>query len=134
MANYKTFKLTGDLMWVYNTKINEMSKAYQLDICNLSDAAVKTLKEIGGRVNNKSDKPEKGNFIVAKSNKEIETVDANGDAITAPIGNGSKGEVTVLAYPYDNKFGKGIKWVAVKIVVTKLQELPKMETEEEIIL
>ena len=113
MANYKTLKLTGDLMWVYNNKMNDMSKAYQLDICNLSDAAVKTLKEIGGRVNNKSDKP---------------------DAITAPIGNGSKGEVTVLAYPYDNKFGKGIKWVAVRIVVTKLQELPKMEIEEEIIL
>ena len=131
---YKTLKLTGDLMWVYNNKINDMSKAYQLDICNLSDAAVKTLKEIGGRVNNKSDKPEKGSYIVAKSNKEIETVDANGEVITAPIGNGSKGEVTVLAYPYDNKFGKGIKWVAVRIVVNKLQELPKMETEEEIIL
>ena len=131
---YKTLKLNGDLMWVYNSKINEMSKAYQLDICNLSEAAVSTLKDIGGRVNKKADKPEKGSYIVAKSNKPIETVDANGNAITGIVGNGSKGEVTVLAYPYDNKFGKGIKWVAVKITVNKLAELPKMEDEEEIIL
>jgi hypothetical protein len=134
MANYKTLKLTGDLMWVYNNKENDMSKAYQLDICNLSDAAAKTLKEIGGRVLNKADKPEKGNYIVAKSNKPIETVDKTGAVVDKIVGNGSKGEVTVLAYPYDNKFGKGIKWVAVKITVTQLAELPKMEDDEEIIL
>ena len=130
---YKTLKLNGDLMWVYNNKHNEMSKAYQLDICNLSDAAVSTLKDIGGRVNNKSDKPEKGSYIVAKSNKPIETVDANGNALEGIVGNGSKGEVTVLAYPYDNKFGKGIKWVAVKITVTKLAEMSSA-SEDEIIL
>jgi hypothetical protein len=130
---YKTLKLNGDLMWVYNNKQNEMSKAYQLDICNLSDAAVSTLKDIGGRVNNKSDKPEKGSYIVAKSNKPIETVDANGNALEGIVGNGSKGEVTVLAYPYDNKFGKGIKWVAVKITVTKLAEMSSA-SEDEIIL
>jgi hypothetical protein len=127
---YKTLKLNGELMWVYNNKQNDMSKAYQVDICNLSDAAVSTLKEIGGRVNNK---PEKGNYIVAKSNKPIETVDANGNAVEGIVGNGSKGEVTVLAYPYDNKFGKGIKWVAVKITVTKLAELSSA-SDEEIIL
>ena len=130
---YKTLKLNGDLMWVYNNKQNEMSKAYQLDICNLSDAAVSTLKDIGGRVNNKSDKPEKGSYIVAKSNKPIETVDANGNALEGIVGNGSKGEVTVLAYPYDNKFGKGIKWVAVKITVIKLAEMSSA-SEDEIIL
>ena len=131
---YKTLKLNGDLMWVYNTKINEMSKGYQVDICNLSEAAVKTLKEIGGKVLNKENAPEKGYFITAKSNRPIETVDASGTTITGIVGNGSRGEVTVLAYPYDNKFGKGIKWVAVKITVNKLAELPKMEDEEEIIL
>ena len=37
---YKTLKLNGDLMWVYNNKQNEMSKAYQLDICKIGRAHV----------------------------------------------------------------------------------------------
>lgn len=121
-SNIESVTLAGDLMWVYNTKINDMSKAYQVDICNLSDAAVTKLKELGGKVQSRADKPEKGKFITAKSNRVIETVDAIGNPITGMVGNGSKGNVKILAFPYDNKFGKGIKWVATKITVTDLAE------------
>lgn len=121
-SNIESVTLAGDLMWVYNTKINDMSKAYQVDICNLSDAAVNKLKELGGKVQNRADKPEKGQYITAKSNRIIETVDSLNNPITGIVGNGSKGNVKVLAFPYDNKFGKGIKWVATKITVTDLAE------------
>ena len=56
----------------------------------LSEPAVKALEKIGLSVNNKADKPEKGDFIVCKSKRPIKVIDSEGNDLSdIAIGNGS---------------------------------------------
>ena len=57
--------LRGTAMWasVCDGKPNDLSKKYQVDICNLSNEDSDKLKEAGIAVKNGADK---GNFVIAK--------------------------------------------------------------------
>jgi 5-enolpyruvylshikimate-3-phosphate synthase len=88
----KKLKIKCDIYWAQLSKMNEMSGAYQVNLCNLSDAAVEALEEMGISVNQDSEKKaDMGRYITCKSkNKPMKAFDVDGDEVTEDIGNGSK--------------------------------------------
>jgi len=119
----KPVKVQGTIMWAFLDTPNNLSGDYQVDICNLSRAAVDVLQGMGINVRSKEDQPEKGQFITAKSNNyPIKTVDTEGNAITAKVGNGSKGVALIKAhsYPAGKGYKAGVTACINKLVVTDL--------------
>ncbi len=119
-AKMKPIKIQCEIQWACTQKVNDMSGKFQLDACNLSAEAVKAIEAVGGAVRNRDDKPEKGNFITAKSNYEIPVVDSSGNEIKEPIGNGSKGYIVIQPYPWNFRGKQGVGLGASKVVVTTL--------------
>lgn len=119
-AKMKPIKVAGEFQWANTARVNDMSGKYQIDVCNLSEAAVKAIEETGGAVRNREDKPEKGFFFTAKSNYEIPVVDTAGNEIKEQIGNGSKGHIIIQPYPWSFRGKNGIGLGASKVVVTTL--------------
>lgn len=119
-AKMKPIKIQCEVNWANTSKVNEMSGKFQLDACNLSEAAVKAIEETGASVRNREDKPEKGYFITAKSNYEIPVVDTSGNEIKEPVGNGSKGHLILQPYPWSFRGKSGIGLGASKLIVTSL--------------
>lgn len=114
----KKVKVQAEVMWAFLDKPNELSGKYQVDLCNLSKEAVKTLEEMGVNVRKKDSQPEKGFFITAKNPvKPIEAYDTDGDRITVKIANGSK--CIALLEPFEYPAGKGYK-AGISVNVKKL--------------
>jgi len=120
----KAIKLKADLFWCQHTKINEMSGKFQVNLCNLSDAAVEALEEMGISVQVGEDKKaDMGKYITCKSkNKPMKAFDVDGDEITEDIGNGSKAKALVGTYAWTYKTKKGVSASLIKLVVTDLVE------------
>tara|TARA_R100001443_G_scaffold30604_1_gene44368 strand:+ start:3125 stop:3538 length:414 start_codon:yes stop_codon:yes gene_type:complete len=118
----KPVKIKATIMWSFHNKINKMAKKYTVDLCNLSDAAEKSLKNnLGVTVNFKEDKKDKGKFIVCKSIKPINMVDAGGNSLSdISIGNGSKGVALVSFYDWDHQGQSGKSPTIVKMIVDDL--------------
>ena len=84
--------VNATLYWANLTKINPKSGKFQVDVANLSPAAVEMLKGHGVNVRNKGD--EKGDFITCKSEYTINAVaDSSGDPIMGLVGNGTTAKV-----------------------------------------
>lgn len=115
-------KLKATLFWCQHNKVNDMSGKYQIDLCQLSDAAVQALEEMGIEV---KEKDELGKYITCKSNKPIKVLDTDGDEINEDIGNGSKAKAVVSCYEWKYKNKKGISPSLKKIVVTEHVEFTK---------
>ena len=116
----KQMKIEADLMWAFLDTPNAMSGKYQVDLCNLSNNAIKALEEIGVNVRNKDDK---GFFVTAKSkNYPISAIDEAGNAIDAKVGNGSRGIALIKPYAYKMNGKSGVGVGINKLVVTKLVE------------
>lgn len=125
MSEQKRVKIKCDIYWAQLTKKNEMSDAYQVNLCNLSDGAVKALEDMGISVlENSEKKPEMGKYITCKSQKPIKAFDTDGDEIDADIsiGNGSKAKAMIGAYEWTYKNKKGVSPTLAKLVVTDLVE------------
>lgn len=132
MANLeKPIKVEAEVQWAFFNKKNEMSGKFQVDLTNLSDNAVKALQDAGLEPRSRSDKPEKGWFITAKSNYEIKPVDKNGDEITDIVGNGSKAVALIKPYEWSWKNKKGVSPSLVKIIISDLKVYNAEETEIE---
>lgn len=117
----KPIKVQADIMWAFLDTPNQLSGKYQVDLCNLTKGAVDALKGMGVNVLSKSEQPEKGQYITAKSvNYPIKTEDVNGAPITAKVGNGSKGIALLKPYEYSYKGKKGVGIGINKLVVTDL--------------
>ena len=110
-------KLKADIMWAQLDKVNEMSGKYQVNLCNLSEAAVTALEEMGITV---ADKEGQGKYITCKSNQPIKAFDSDGDLITDKIGNGSKAKAIVTGYEWKYKNKKGVSPSLKKLVITDL--------------
>lgn len=124
----KPVKVQAEIMWAFLDQPNQLSGKYQVDLCNLSKGAVTALEEMGVSVRKKDDQPEKGFYVTAKSvNYPITTVDTDGNAINAKVGNGSKGIALLKPYEYTFKGKKGVAVGINKLVVT---DLKVYETEE----
>jgi len=120
----KKLKIKCDIYWAQLNKMNEMSGAYQVNLCNLSDAAAEALEEMGLSVNEDSEKKaDMGKYITCKSkNKPMKAFDVDGDEITEDIGNGSKAKALVGTYSWTYKNKKGISASLIKLVITDLVE------------
>ena len=97
--------LRGTAMWasVCDGKPNDLSKKYQVDICNLSNEDSDKLKEAGIAVKNGADK---GNFVIAKGAYPPKVMDSSkipwDFARNGLIGNGSS--IKVSCRPFDWTF------------------------------
>lgn len=133
MANLeKPIKFEAEVQWAFFNKKSEMSGKYQVDLTNLSEGAVKALKEAGLEPRQREDKPEKGWFITAKSNYEIKPIDNSGNDITDPVGNGSRAIALIKPYEWSWKNKKGVSPSLVKIIITDLKVYnPDSVVEEE---
>tara|TARA_R110002074_G_scaffold61959_2_gene149457 strand:+ start:6127 stop:6540 length:414 start_codon:yes stop_codon:yes gene_type:complete len=81
------------LYWPNLNVVNKKSGKYQVDLANLSPAAVTALGEQGVNVRNKSD--DRDNFITVKSKYTIDPVSPEGDVVEAMIGNGTTATVNL---------------------------------------
>jgi hypothetical protein len=106
-------------MWAQLAKVNDMSGKFQVNLCNLSDAAAKALEDLGISTLNKEGM---GNYITCKSNTPMKAFDTEGDEISELIGNGSKAKAVVKPYEWAYKNKKGISPSLVKLVITDLVE------------
>jgi hypothetical protein len=123
MSEAAKVKVKCDLYWAQLSKQNEMSGKYQVDLCNLSDAACKALEEMGIEI--KSDaakKPEQGKYITCKSSNPIKAFDNDGDEISELVGNGSKAKAVLSSYEWKYKNKSGVSPSLAKLVVTDLVE------------
>ena len=109
-------KIKATLFWCQHNRVNDMSGKYQIDLCELSDAAVAALEGIGIDVKQKDGL---GRYITCKSNKPIKVVDTDGDEIDEDIGNGSKAKAVVSSYEWKYKNKKGVSPSLKKLVVTE---------------
>ena len=125
MSDNKRVKIKCDIYWAQLNKKNEMSDAYQVNLCNLSDQAVKALEDMGISVlENKEKKPEMGKYITCKSQKPIRAYDEDGQEIDGDvaIGNGSKAKAMITGYEWSYKNKKGVSPSLAKLVITDLIE------------
>jgi len=128
----KPVKVKATIMWCFHNKPNEMSTKYQVDLCNLSDNAVKALEGLGIEVRKREDKPEKGFFITCKSTVPIKVFDASGNSLeTTPVGNGSTATAVVGTYEWAWKNKKGTSPSATKLVIDSLVAYEEGQATEE---
>ena len=127
-------KVKADIYWASMDRVNDMSNKYQVDLCNLSDAAVQALESMGIEVRSNDKAPEKGMFITCKSSNPIKSYDTDGQQLTGfpltdsgepssqaiQIGNESKGIALVGFYEWSYKNKAGISPSLRKLVVTDL--------------
>jgi hypothetical protein len=113
-------KIRADIMWAYLDKPNEMSGKFQVDLCNLSDPAIKGLEGLGLEVKNKEGK---GYYITCKSTRPIFAFDDGGTQLNGTIvGNGSKAAALINTYDWTFKGKKGKGAGVSKLVITDLKE------------
>ena len=117
----KAIKLKADLFWCQHTKVNDMSGKFQVNLCNLSDAAVEALEDMGISVQiGEEKKADMGRYITCKSEKPMRVFDTENDEITEAIGNGSKAKALVSSYSWTYKNKKGVSPSLAKLVITDL--------------
>jgi hypothetical protein len=112
-------KLKAVVMWCQNKEPNEMSGKHQIDLTQLSDAAVEALEAMKIDV---KEKEGMGKYITCKSARPIKVLDVDGDEIQEKIGNGSKAKCIVSSYEWKYKNKKGVSPSLQKIVITDLVE------------
>ena len=128
----KPVKVKATVMWCFHNKPNEMSGKFQMDLCNLSDNAVKALESLGLDVRKREDKPEKGFFITCKSTVPMKVFDASGNDLNdVAIGNGSTATAVVGAYEWAWKNKKGVSATLTKLVVDDLVAYSAADQVEE---
>jgi len=114
----KAVKIKADVMWAFLDRQNDMSNKYQVDLCNLSPAAVGALEDLGINVNSKEGK---GFYITCKSNNPIRAY-MDGEELTGvSVGNGSKAVAVVAPYSWEWKNKKGVSPSLRKFTITDLE-------------
>lgn len=120
MSEAQSVKIKADVMWAQLDKVNEMSGKFQLNLTNLSEAAVVALEEMGITV---PDKEGQGRYITCKSANPIKAFDNDGVELAGvKIGNGSKAKAIITSYEWKYKNKKGVSPSLKKLVITDLVE------------
>lgn len=135
-AATKPVTMKATIMWCFHNKKNDMADKFTVDLCNLSDNAIKALEALGLNVLKREDKPEKGFYITCKSNIPLKVFDASGkDLSDVSIGNGSTATAVVSTYEWAYKHKKGLSPSLVKLVVDNLVAYSAEDTpvEEEVL-
>jgi hypothetical protein len=138
----KPVKVQGKLFWnqymtEFNTHFNADNNKYECTLGNLSDAAVEALKSLGVNVKNK---PEQGNYIVAKSKFTFDPVDEDGNKLDAKeFGNGTEAIAIVGSYRHKLSAKFGAAPSIKKLIITKVvkyepnKEAATTEAEDDIL-
>jgi hypothetical protein len=119
----KPVKVQGKLFWnqymtEFNTHFNADNNKYECTLGNLSDAAVEALKSLGVNVKNK---PEQGNYIVAKSKYTFDPVDEDGNKLDAKeFGNGTEAIAIIGSYRHKLSAKFGASPSIKKLIITKV--------------
>lgn len=125
MSNATTV-VKATAFWAQLDQTNQFSNKYQIDISNLSAAAVEALQERGIQVKNKGD--ERGFFVTCKSKFPIEARNAAGDSLAGvKIGNGST--ITAVLNPYEWKSPQGMKGVSANLKQLVVNDLVSYEKD-----
>jgi len=124
--------INATLFWPNLAKRNDMSGKYQVDICQLSDAAVEKLEEMGIEVREGDGKKEdQGFYVTCKSDYPIEAVNTEGDKIAGEmVGNGTTAAVAVTTYDWKFKGKEGRSLGIAKLVVKELEVFEGAEAIE----
>jgi len=131
MDNAKPIQIRAKLYWANLAKVNEMSGKYQVDLGNLSGAAIKALETLGLEVKNKGD--EREFFITCKSQHAIRAYNKDSSEITDRlVGKGSEGIAVIGAYAWSFKNKKGISPSIKKLTVTTLVEFSAVDDVESV--
>lgn len=120
--NVKPVKVAAEIMWASLKRPNEMSGAYQVELCNLSPKAVAALETLNVSAKKSEDKPEKGFFITCKSKHPIKAYDTDNQEIHENVGNGSKCNAVLGSYEWTFKNKKGVSPSLMKLTITDLVE------------
>jgi hypothetical protein len=118
-----SIKIKANVFWAQLNEPNEMSGKYQVDLANLSDAAVAELLKLGIKVLNRADDQyERGNYITCKSTYPIKATDNDGLPIPSDtrIGNGSEAIAVVDAFEWTFKGKKGKSPSLSTLVITEI--------------
>lgn len=122
-------KVSATVEWAFLNQVSEMSNKYQVDLCNLSQAAVAALKGMGIEARYRDDKADKGYYITCKSSKPIKAYDEFGTLLgsNVALGNGSKAHAIISFYDwkFNNKAGRSP--TVLKLVITDLKEYASSE-------
>lgn len=126
----KAVKIKADIMWAFLDRVNDMSNKYQVDLCNLSPAAVGALEDMGLTVNSKEDK---GFYITCKSQNPIRAY-KDGDELTGvSVGNGSEAVAVVGSYDWEWKNKKGTSPSLKRLDITSLEVYEDAGGEAEVL-
>lgn len=119
MSEAKPVTVNAEMMWSSLQEVNRMSGKYQVDLAQLSSAAVEALEMMGLSVRNKEGQ---GDFVTVKSNHPIRVYDTDGKEITGIlVGNGSKAKAVLSYYDWKSPAGQaGRSPKLFKLVVTDL--------------
>lgn len=130
----ETVKLVDvELQWACLNHTNDLSGKYQVDLVNLTEEQQKALLALGPlTLRTRSDKPEKGVFITAKSMHPILAVNPDGSPVTVKVANGSKATVVCNAYAFKRKAPNGgTHGLSIgKLILTDLKEFDGFEDED----
>jgi|TARA_R110000803_G_scaffold114467_1_gene182946 hypothetical protein len=115
MSNAKPVAVNGTLFWASLQSKNELSGKFQVDVSNLSDAAVEALEGMGLPVRNKAD--DRNNFITCKSVNPIKAYDAHGEEVGSLVGNGSAATAMIgfFDWKFQQKAGRSPSLLKLKI-------------------
>lgn len=131
MDNAKPIQIRAKLYWANLAKVNEMSGKYQVDLGNLSGAAVKALEALGLEIRNKGD--EREFFITCKSQHAIKAYNKDGSEITDKlVGNESEAIAVIGTYAWSFKNKKGVSPSLKKLTVTTLVEFSAVDDVESV--
>lgn len=131
MSDNKPITIATTLNWAFLDKVNGLSGKYQVDLSELSPAAVEAVEMMGIPVGNKADK---GDYITAKSTHPIRVYDTNSQEIKGiTVGNGTKAKVVLSGYGWVGPTGKkGVSATLHKIVITDMVEYEAKEGAVEV--
>lgn len=115
----KPVKIRGTIYWACLDKKNALSDAYQVDIGQLSDAAVAALEALGIEAKHKDTQ---GFYITCKSMYPIDAYDSNKNLVVGLVGNGSKAEAVVGSFEWKFKNKKGFSPALKSLVIKELVE------------
>lgn len=113
-------KINCSIHWCHHSKPGSMSNKYEVTLGDLSESAVKALKDVGIIALDKTDKG-MGLAISPKSNIPLPVFDEEGESLEgAIVGNGSRGVAIVTPYEWEYKNRSGISPNLARLIVTDL--------------
>tara|TARA_R100001377_G_scaffold38404_2_gene21361 strand:+ start:999 stop:1457 length:459 start_codon:yes stop_codon:yes gene_type:complete len=121
MANLPKMIIKGVGQWACVHEINDMSKKYQIDICQLGKKDIEALEKAGVEVKEGTgDKESKGRYVIAKTIRAPKVIDSS-KQVWPPkikIGNGStvKCSVHPFDWVYKGKSGRSLSLNTVMVV------------------